>query len=89
MGELVYLTTENDIKKIVNDIVSELKIGEKPIEEKKEEKLLTTNEACEFLRCSKPTLHRWKKAGIVPFIRLGGNIRYRVSDLTELTKGGR
>ncbi len=89
MGELIYLTTENDIKKIVNDIVSELKIGEKPIEEQPQERLLTTNEACEFLRCSKPTLHRWKKAGIVPFIRIGGNIRYRESDLTELIEGGR
>jgi excisionase family DNA binding protein len=34
--------------------------------------------------CSKPTLHRWKKSGIVPFVRLGGNIRYRESDLQQL-----
>lgn len=89
MGDLIYLTTENDIKKIVNDIVSELKIGEKPIEEKKEERLLTTNEACEFLRCSKPTLHRWKKNGTIPFIRIGSNIRYKQTDLEKLieTKG--
>jgi excisionase family DNA binding protein len=84
MSELFFLTREDDIKKIVNDIVNELKIGEKPIEEKKEERLLTTSEACELLRCSRPTIHRWKKSGIVPFVRLGGNIRYRESDLTEL-----
>jgi excisionase family DNA binding protein len=84
MSELFFLTREDDIKKIVNDIINELKIGEKPIEEKKEERLLTTSEACELLRCSKPTLHRWKKAGLVPFLKIGVNIRYRESDLRKL-----
>jgi excisionase family DNA binding protein len=90
MEQVKILTTENDIKKIVNDIVNELKKNEKPIEEKPEERLLTTAEACEFLRCSKPTLHRWKKAGIIPFVRIGSNIRYKQSDLEKLieTKGG-
>jgi excisionase family DNA binding protein len=84
MSELFFLTREDDIKKIVNDIINELKIGEKPIEEKKEERLLTTSEACELLRCSKPTLHRWKKAGLVPFLKIGVNVRYRESDLKKI-----
>ncbi len=84
--EQVYLTTETDIKKIVIDIVNELKKNEQPTveAEKPEERLLTSAETCKFLRCSKPTLHRWKMAGIVPFVRLGGNIRYRESDLQQL-----
>jgi excisionase family DNA binding protein len=84
MSELFFLTREDDIKKIVNDIINELKIDEKPIEEKKEERLLTTSEACELLRCSKPTLHRWKKAGLVPFLKIGVNVRYRESDLKKI-----
>lgn len=36
--------------------------------------------------CSKPTLHRWKKSGIVPFVRLGSNIRYKQTDLEKLIK---
>jgi len=89
MSELFFLIREDDIKKIVNDIINELKIGEKPIEERPPERLLTTNEACELLRCSKPTLHRWKRAGIIPFVRIGSNIRYKQSDLEKLieTKG--
>lgn len=55
-----------------------------PVTEKKEERLLTSNEACEFLRCSKPTLHRWKSAGILPHVRIGTNIRYKESDLKKL-----
>lgn len=49
------------------------------------EKLLTAEEACEYLRCSRPTLHRWKKEGIVPHVRIGANIRYRESDLTKIS----
>lgn len=50
-----------------------------------EEKLLTTAEACEFLRVSKPTLHRWKREDIIPHVRLGGNIRYKLTDLIKKT----
>ena len=88
--EQIYLSNEIDIRKLVIDIINELRNNEQPIEEKKEERLLTTNEACEFLRCSKPTLHRMKKNGTIPFIRLGSNIRYKQTDLEKLieTKGG-
>jgi excisionase family DNA binding protein len=84
--EQIYLSSEIDIKKLVIDIVNELKKSEKPIEERPSERLLTTNEACEFLRCSKPTLHRMKKNGTIPFIRLGSNIRYKQTDLEKLIK---
>lgn len=84
--EQIYLSSEIDIKKIVIDIVNELIKNEQlTVEaEKTEERLLTSAETCKFLRCSKPTLHRWKMAGIVPFVRLGSNIRYRESDLQQL-----
>jgi excisionase family DNA binding protein len=84
--EQVYLSTETDIKKLVIDIINELRNNEQPTveAEKPEERLLTSAETCKFLRCSKPTLHRWKMAGIIPFVRLGGNIRYRESDLQQL-----
>lgn len=49
------------------------------------EKLLTAEEACEYLRCSRPTLHRWKKAGTIPHVRIGANIRYRESDLKKIS----
>lgn len=49
-----------------------------------EEKLLTTEEACKLARVSRPTLHRWKSNGIIPFIKIGKNIRYKESDLKKL-----
>lgn len=50
-----------------------------------EDKLLTTAEACEYLRISKPTIHRWKQQGIIRHVRIGNNIRYKLSDLTKKT----
>lgn len=40
------------------------------------EKLLNTKEICDFLRITEPTLIRWKKKGKVPFIEMGGIIRF-------------
>ncbi len=81
MDDLIVLR-ESALRRIIAEVMAE-----KPQEEKiHDEILLTTNEACEFLRCSKPTLHRWKKEGIVPHIRIGANIRYRKSDLQKIAE---
>jgi excisionase family DNA binding protein len=52
----------------------------------KEDRILTAEDACEVLRCGKTTLHKWKKEGIVPHIRIGSNIRYKMSDLQHVLK---
>lgn len=44
--------------------------------------LLTTDEACRYLRLSRPTLERRRLNGEEPaFIRLGRRIYYRLADL--------
>ena len=75
---------QSSIKKMVKDEVTAQMAQIIPVAEKKEERLLTSSEACEFLRCSKPTLHRWKSSGIVPHVRIGSNIRYKESDLQKV-----
>lgn len=52
----------------------------------KEDVFLTTEEACQMARVSRPTLYRWKSNGLIPFIKVGKNVRYKKSDLTELLK---
>jgi len=86
--EQIYLLKEADLdqllKRAVFQAIGELRETDLPKPKPEPEKLYTTAEACEILRCSKPTLHRWKKAGIIPFVRLGVNIRYKESDLKKL-----
>lgn len=74
------------IQKIVKEEVAR-QIADLHYEEPEpaEEKLLTTAEACEFLRVSKPTLHRWKRESLIAHVRIGNNIRYKLSDLIKKT----
>ncbi len=44
-------------------------------------RLLTETEACEYLRVRPRQLFNWRCLGLVPFIRIGRAVRYRVSDL--------
>ena len=44
-------------------------------------RLLTETEACEYLRVRPRQLFNWRMTGLVPFIRIGRAIRYRVTDL--------
>lgn len=89
------MLSKNDLdqllRRAVFQAIGELRETDLPKPTKPEpEKLLTTAEACELLRCSRPTIHRWKREGLVPFVRIGSCIRYRESDLKKLleTKGG-
>lgn len=43
--------------------------------------LLTENEASAFMRLTKLSLWRWRKRGELPFIKIGGKMLYRKSDL--------
>lgn len=46
-----------------------------------EGRLLTETEACEYLRVRPRQLFNWRSAGLVPFIRIGRAVRFRVTDL--------
>lgn len=47
------------------------------------ETFLTTEEAMKIANVSRPTLHRWKQAGIVPSIKLGKSVRYPKKEFIE------
>jgi hypothetical protein len=44
-------------------------------------RLLTETEAGEYLRVRPRQLFNWRMSGLVPFIRIGRAIRFRVTDL--------
>lgn len=51
--------------------------------ESEDETFLTTEEAMKIANVSRPTLHRWKQAGIVPSIKLGKSVRYPKKEFIE------
>jgi hypothetical protein len=46
-----------------------------------DERLLTGVEACEYLRIRNRRLSAWRMQELIPFIRIGRAIRYRLCDL--------
>jgi excisionase family DNA binding protein len=82
----ILIISKNDLRELLEEMIPTERVNTPEIKEKDEEVLYTTEEACKILKCSKPTLHRWKKENIVPHIRIGNNIRYKKSDLMKLIK---
>ena len=86
MSRLIVIQ-ESELKELMEELMEDVLerfLSNQKDEQPKEEKLYNTQEACELLRCSKPTLHRWKKEGIIPHVRIGANIRYKESDINNL-----
>ena len=50
------------------------------------ERLLKPSEVCQILRVSRRTLTRLTTAGILPFVRIGGSIRFVASSISEILR---
>ena len=83
--------TAGDLKDFATLLIAETRAElEQSISESKAEAYLTGEKVMEMLEISKATLYRWKQRGYLVPIRIGGNDRYRLSDIDRiLQKGGR
>lgn len=80
------LSVTINARQLIEAIDYAIDIRKRAEQREQEDVFLTTEEACKMARVSRPTLHRWKSNGLLPFIKVGKNIRYKKSDLTELLK---
>ncbi|MBO6023813.1 MAG: helix-turn-helix domain-containing protein [Bacteroidales bacterium] len=82
--------TAAELKDFATQLIAETKAElEQSISESKAEAYLTGEKVMEMLEISKATLYRWKQRGYLVPIRIGGNDRYRQSDINHiLQKGG-
>lgn len=55
----------------------------------KEEKMLTAQEAGKMLGVCDRTLYRWRRAGYIEGVRVGGAIKYRRSDCRAILANGK
>ena len=80
--------TAGDLKNFAVELVeltrSEL---EQTIKESNAETYLTSDKVMEMMKISKVTLWRWKKRGYLVPVRVGGNERYRMSDIKKILEG--
>jgi excisionase family DNA binding protein len=52
-----------------------------PLEKSAHHALMTEQEASTYLRVCRRSLYNWRKAGLIPYIRLGKAVRFRVSEV--------
>lgn len=55
--------------------------------EEKEETYLSPDEAAEKVGVTPITLWRWEKKGVLPRIKIGNKVRYRLSDVQKMMEG--
>lgn len=86
MSEIILLTPE-EIKKLISEVVEEkLKISDHGLtnfnlNNKYEERLLSTKEVCEYLGKSKSTINRMRQSGTLPAYGLDDSVYYKESDI--------
>jgi len=50
------------------------------------ERLLTPSEVCQILRISRRTLTRLTAAGVLPFVRIGGSVRFVPASINDILR---
>ncbi|MCD8291608.1 MAG: helix-turn-helix domain-containing protein, partial [Prevotella sp.] len=54
-----------------------------------DENFISANEAARVLNVSLTTLWRWTKSGLVKGIKVGNHVRYCLSEINSVKKGGK
>ena len=68
-------------KQLVADTVKEL---EQKLSDAAAETYPSVDKVCEMLDVSKPTLWRWEKSAYLVPVRIGGKVRYKMSDVKRI-----
>ena len=80
--------TASDLKDFAALLIAETKEQlEQEISDSKAETYLSSEKVMEMMEISKTTLWRWKQRGYLVPVRIGGNDRYRLSDIQKIVEG--
>lgn len=82
------VVSPTDLKEFALSLISEREEEKKSnINIPAHETYLTQDEVSAKLQVDKSTLWRWDKSGYLTKVRVGGKVRYRLSDVTKLMEG--
>ena len=80
--------TAGDLKEFATQLIAETKAElEQSISDSKAETYLSSEKVMQMMEISKTTLWRWKQRGYLVPVRVGGNERYRLSDINKIMEG--
>ena len=82
---VIFQVTGADLKAFADQLLIGAKaIAMQEAEDAANNKLLSVEEAAELLSVSKMTLYRWDKNDVLKRVEIGGQRRYRKSDIDRL-----
>ena len=85
---VIFQVTGADLKAFAEQLLIGAKaIAMQEAEDAANNKLLSVEEAAELLSVSKMTLYRWDKNDVLKRVEIGGQRRYRKSDIDRLIGG--
>lgn len=80
--------TAADLRDFASELISQTKAElEQSISESNAETYLSSEKVMHMMEVSKTTLWRWKQKGYLVPIRVGGNERYKMSDIKKIMEG--
>jgi hypothetical protein len=85
----IEISLANLIEAINYSVKSTHKELEKLVQDSSQETYISPKKASELLDCDLSTLWRWNKSNYLKSIELGGERRYKMSDLKRILEGGR
>lgn len=80
------LVTAKDLMEFGRQLISQAKLVVELEQAEKKEELLTVQEVCDELHRTAGTLRRWKHAGYLEPVHVGGSPMYRRSDIEKLKR---
>lgn len=76
------ITTENDFKALINEALNEA-LDRLPTQSSKVIEIIDGKTLAKRLGISAPTLIRWREKGRIPYLSIGGGIRYNFPEVVE------
>jgi len=77
-------------RELLEDVLQELKALHVKLHHKKknegESDLLDNADAMQLLKITAKTAYRWRKDGVLKFVKINGKLYYRKKDIEELLK---
>lgn len=84
-GFILHTTPKSELRDLIADVVKEQIHTFFEKKNTPDTALISRRETARRLNISLPTLHSYTKEGIIPSVRLGSTVKYRVCDILDVS----
>lgn len=77
---ILHTTPKGELRDLIAETVKE-QLSTFFANKEPDTRLISRKQTAERLNISLPTLHTWTKDGVIPAIRIGGTVKYRICDI--------